>query len=176
MQISDQFSDVITSDWTQSYGALFKAIAIEKTMMFLILMLIIAVAAFNLVSGLVMVVTDKQADIAILRTMGATPGMIMRIFIVQGATVGFVGTSIGVGLGLLIAFNVTDIVDFLQAILHQQIFQGSAYFDMSYLPSEVKLSDITKITLFSLGLSFLATLYPAWRAAKVQPAEALRYE
>jgi lipoprotein-releasing system permease protein len=163
------------TDWTQTYGALFKAIAIEKNMMFLILILIIAVAAFNLVSGLVMVVTDKQADIAILRTMGATPGMILRTFIVQGAMVGIFGTLLGLIGGLFLASNVTEIVTWIQQVLHQQIFQSSVYY-MDTLPSQIESSDIIRITSFSLILSLVATIYPAWRASKVQPAEALRYE
>lgn len=174
-QIVTKHPGLVTSDWTQRYGALFKAVALEKTMMFLILILIVAVAAFNLVSSLVMVVTDKQADIAILRTMGATPGMIMRIFMVQGSVVGVIGTLLGLIGGISLSLNVTSLVNLLQNILHRQLFQSSVYY-LNYLPSQLLASDVIKITVAALLMSLLATLYPAWRAAKVQPAEALRYE
>ena len=173
--IVKQYLQLNASDWTQTYGALFKAIALEKTMMFLILILIIAVAAFNLISSLVMVVTDKQADIAILRTMGATPGMIMSIFMVQGSIVGIIGTALGVISGVALALNVTRLVNGLQQLLHLQLFQTSVYY-LNYLPSELKWMDVIEISLIALLLSLLATLYPAWKAARVQPAEALRYE
>ena len=173
--IINRYQSLTTTDWTQTYGPLFKAVAMEKTMMFLILVLIIAVAAFNLVSGLVMLVTDKQADIAILRTMGATPGMIMRIFMIQGALIGVIGTLLGTLGGVILALNVTDIVNWLQTLLHTQIFQGSVYY-LDYLPSDLKMADVLQIFSVAMVLSFLATIYPAWRAAKVQPAEALRYE
>jgi lipoprotein-releasing system permease protein len=173
--IGVKYEQLETTNWTQSYGALFKAVALEKTMMFLILTLIVAVAAFNLVSSLVMVVTDKQADIAILRTMGATPGMIMRIFMVQGSVVGIVGTLLGTAAGILLALNVTRLVNWLQAVLHTQLFQSSVYY-LNYLPSKVDVSDVVEIMLAALCMSLLATLYPARKAALVQPAEALRYE
>lgn len=174
-RIMNQYPNLDAEDWTQTYGPLFKAVALEKTMMFLILMLIIAVAVFNLVSSLVMAVTDKQSDIAILRTMGATPAFIMRVFIVQGSLIGVIGTLIGLVVGVLLALNVTSIVNGIQQLLHTQLFQSSVYY-MDYLPSELKVSDVAKIVVSALIMSLLATLYPAWRAANVKPAEALRYE
>jgi lipoprotein-releasing system permease protein len=173
--IEFKYPNLQSTDWTQSYGALFKAIAMEKTMMFLILFLIVAVAAFNMVSGLVMLVTDKQADIAILRTMGATPQLVMRIFMIQGCIIGFFGTFLGLVGGVILSLNVTRLVNWLQNILHKQLFQSSIYY-LDYLPSQLKLSDITQITIVALILSLLATIYPAWKAARIQPAEALRYE
>lgn len=173
--IVQKYPELEASDWTQTYGALFKAVALEKTMMFLILILIVAVAAFNLVSSLVMVVTDKQADIAILRTMGATPGMIMRIFMVQGSVVGIFGTLLGTLAGILLSMNVTHLVTWLQGVLHKQLFQSSVYY-LNYLPSQLQSSDVISIVFSALLMSLLATLYPAWKAANVQPAEALRYE
>lgn len=162
-------------NWTQQYGAFFSAIKLEKTMMFLILILIIAVAAFNLVSSLVMVVTDKQADIAILRTLGARPRTILAIFMVQGSLVGIVGTLLGLIGGVLLALNATVIVDWLQNLLHVQFLSSSVYF-IDYLPSKIELRDIIKICTLALIMSFIATIYPAWRASRTQPAEALRYE
>ena len=173
--IVEKYPELEATDWTQTYGALFKAVALEKTMMFLILILIVAVAAFNLVSSLVMVVTDKQADIAILRTMGATPGLIMRIFMVQGSVVGIFGTLLGTLAGILLSLNVTHLVNWLQAVLHKQLFQSSVYY-LDYLPSQLQGSDVVSIVISALVMSLLATLYPAWKAANVQPAEALRYE
>ena len=163
------------SDWTSQFGALFKAIAMEKTMMFLILLLIIAVAAFNLVSGLVMVVADKRADIAIMRTLGATPRMIMATFMVQGSVVGIVGTLLGLGGGVLLALNATAIVNFIQQLFHVRFLSERIYF-INFLPSRIDWSDVWHICIIALVMSLIATLYPAWRAAKTQPAEALRYE
>jgi lipoprotein-releasing system permease protein len=168
-------SNYFVGDWTQQFGAFFDTIKLEKTMMFLVLMLIIAVAAFNLVSSLVMVVTDKQADIAILRTMGMLPRQIMAIFMVQGLTIGVVGLLLGLGLGLVLAINTTEIVNGIQYLLGQQILANTSYF-LDYLPSKILWQDLVKIGSLTLVMSFLATLYPAWRAAKTQPAEALRYE
>lgn len=162
-------------DWTQTHGQLFQAIQMEKTMIGLLLVLIIAVAAFNIVATLVMVVTDKQSDIAILRTFGATPGMIMRIFMVQGCVIGLVGTGLGVILGILGALNVARMVGWIESLLGIHFLNAEVYF-INYLPSELIWQDVVNIAIASLLLSFLATLYPAWRASRTQPAEALRYE
>lgn len=166
---------IAVHDWTEQLGAFFHAVAMEKHMMFLILMLIIAVAAFNLVSTLVMVVNEKSSDIAILRTLGATPRMIMRIFVIQGAVVGVIGTLLGVIAGVLLALNVTAIVNWLQSILGVQFISSSVYV-VNYLPSKIDPSDVLTVVIVALLLSLLATLYPAWRAARLQPVEALRYE
>jgi lipoprotein-releasing system permease protein len=174
-ELQGLFANTYISNWTYQYGAYFKAIQLEKTMMFLILTLIIAVAAFNLVSTLVMVVTDKQADIAILRTLGATPQMILAIFMVQGVIIGAVGTLLGLMGGIVMALNVTTIVNWLQAVLHTQLFSASVYL-LDSLPSQIDSGDVTKICLMAFTLSVLATLYPAWKASRVQPVEALRYE
>lgn len=147
----------------------------EKTMVGLLLMLIIAVAAFNIVSTLVMVVTDKKADIAILRTMGATRGQILRIFIVHGALIGVVGTFLGAVLGILLALNISDLISALETLLGIQFLNSDVYF-ISYLPSQLKLNDVMVICGTTLLLSFLATIYPALRASRIEPAEALRYE
>ncbi|MGQ5523168.1 lipoprotein-releasing ABC transporter permease subunit [Chitinimonas sp. PSY-7] len=163
------------SDWTMENSQYFRAVQIEKRMMFLILTLIIAVATFNLVSGLVMAVTDKQADIAILRTLGAAPSSILKIFVIQGATVGIVGTLAGVIGGVLLAINVGSVVSFVEGLLGMQVLSPQVYL-ISSLPSEVLPSDVATIGLIALILAFLATLYPSWRAAKTNPAEALRYE
>lgn len=162
-------------NWTETFGAFFHAVKMEKTMMFLILLLIIAVAAFNLVSSLVMVVNDKQAEIAILRTIGAGPGTILRIFIVQGMMVGVIGTVFGLAGGLLLASNATEIVNFLQSLLGLHILSSSIYF-VDYLPSKILLSDLIQVSMASLIMSFIATIYPAWRASKTVIAEALHYE
>jgi lipoprotein-releasing system permease protein len=163
------------SDWSRSNRNWFAAVQTEKKMMFIILTLIIAVAAFNLVSTLVMTVNEKQADIAILRTMGASPGMIQRIFLVQGLAIGLLGSLSGVALGLLIALNIDVIVPAIEAIFHVRFLPREVYF-ISELPSDVRLGDVLTVGLMAFGLSVLATLYPSRRAAKVQPAEALRYE
>jgi lipoprotein-releasing system permease protein len=144
-------------------------------MMFIILTLIIAVAAFNLVSTLVMTVTDKQADIAILRTLGASPGSIMKIFMIQGALVGLIGTAIGVGAGVLVALNIDVIVPFIENLLHVQFLPKSVYV-ITELPSDLRWPDVWTIGVVAVVLAFLATLYPSWWAARVKPAEALRYE
>jgi lipoprotein-releasing system permease protein len=167
--------DLYVSDWTRSHANYFRAVQIEKTMMFIILLLIVAVAAFNIVSTLVMAVTDKQPDIAILRTLGASPGGIMKIFIVQGALIGAIGTLIGVAGGIALALNIDVVVPFLERLLNVQFLSREVYY-ITDLPSDLQKSDVVSIALVALALAFLATLYPSWRAARVNPAEALRYE
>ncbi|HYS58458.1 MAG TPA: lipoprotein-releasing ABC transporter permease subunit [Burkholderiales bacterium] len=167
--------DLYVSDWTRSHANYFRAVQIEKTMMFIILLLIVAVAAFNIVSTLVMAVTDKQPDIAILRTLGASPGGIMKIFIVQGALIGAIGTLIGVVGGVALALNIDVVVPFLERLFNFQFLSREVYY-ITDLPSDLQSSDVVAIALVSLALSFFATLYPSWRAARVNPAEALRYE
>ena len=166
---------VIVRDWTRTNRNWFDAVQIEKRMMAIILTLIVAVAAFNLVSTLVMTVTDKRADIAILRTLGASPRSVMGIFVVQGATSGIIGTLSGVALGLLIAFNVSVIVPFIERLLGLSFLPGSIYL-ISRMPSDPRMDDVLPIAIVSLLLAFAATLYPSWRASRVNPAEALRYE
>lgn len=167
--------DLYLRDWSKQNRNWFAAVQTEKRMMFIILTLIIAVAAFNLVSTLVMTVTDKQADIAILRTMGAQPRSIMKIFIVQGVAIGFIGTLLGVLGGTLIATNIDVIVPFIERVLHVQFLPKDIYF-ISELPSDPRVNDIATIGIISFVLATLATIYPSWRAARVNPAEALRYE
>lgn len=168
-------SPVFASDWTVNNRTWFAAVKTEKRMMFIILMLIVAVAAFNLLSSLVMAVKDKQADIAILRTLGATPREIARIFLVQGSLIGFVGTLLGVGFGALIAYNIGVIVPFIENVLGIEFLPQQIYF-ISQLPSNPQLLDISIVAIASLLLSLLATLYPSWRAARLQPARVLRYD
>ena len=175
-QLSTQLSgDFLIRDWTQQNRTWFAAVQVEKRMMFIILTLIVAVAAFNLVSTLVMTVTDKRADIAILRTLGASPGSIMGIFVVQGATVGIVGTLGGLLFGLAVALNIDVIVPALEHLLHASFLPKDVYL-ISRMPSDPQASDIVPIAVISLLLSFVATVYPSWRASRVNPAEALRYE
>jgi len=162
-------------DWTQQNRTWFAAVQVEKRMMFIILTLIVAVAAFNLVSTLVMTVTDKRADIAILRTLGASPRSIMGIFVVQGAMVGVIGTLSGLALGLLVAFNIDVIVPALERLFNASFLPRDIYL-ISRMPSEPLASDIVPVAVISLLLAFVATLYPSWRASRVNPAEALRYE
>lgn len=179
-ELSERLSNLLGADyqvgnWTQQFGAFFQAVKMEKTMMFMILLLIIAVAAFNLVSSLVMVVNDKQAEIAILRTIGATPSTVLWIFIVQGMMVGIVGTAMGLAAGLVLAKNATAIVNALQSLFHVKVLSSSIYF-VDYLPSKILFSDLWQVCVMALLMSFAATIYPAWRASKTVIAEALHYE
>ncbi|WP_145009518.1 lipoprotein-releasing ABC transporter permease subunit [Pseudomonas oryzihabitans] len=162
-------------DWTSTQGSLFQAMQMEKTMIGLLLLLIVAVAAFNIIATLIMVVADKKADIAILRTLGATPGQIMAVFMVQGTVIGLVGTLIGGILGVLAALNVSQWIAALERLLGHKLFGGDMYF-ISNLPSRLELEDVVLIAVAALSMSFLATLYPAWRASRTSPAEALRYD
>ncbi len=163
------------SDWTRYNPNYFRAVQMEKKMMFIILSMIVIVAAINIVSTLVMTVTDKQADIAILRTMGASPRSIMKIFMVQGVVIGLVGTLLGVTGGVLIAINIETIVPFIENLFHIKFFSPDVYL-ISELPSDLHDSDVLTVAYFTFLISLLATIYPSWRASRVQPAEALRYE
>ncbi|MEI8326763.1 MAG: lipoprotein-releasing ABC transporter permease subunit [Betaproteobacteria bacterium] len=175
-ELSESLSDRLAlRDWTRQNRTWFDAVQVEKRMMFIILTLIVAVAAFNLVSTLVMSVTDKRADIAILRTLGASPRSIMGVFVVQGAMVGVIGTLAGLALGLGVAFNIDVIVPAIESLFHASFLPKDIYL-ISHMPSDPRQSDILPIALISLALSFVATLYPSWRASRVNPAEALRYE
>lgn len=161
------------TDWTRTHGSLFQAVRMEKAMMTLLLSFIVAVAAFNIVSSQVMLVTEKRANIAVLRTLGATPGVIMRIFMVQGTLVGLAGTALGVMLGLLLTWNVSDLAQWIEQTFNAHMFD--AYF-VQYLPTKLQWSDVGVIATIAMVISFSATLYPSWRASRVDPAEALRYE
>ena len=165
----------IARDWTYDNRTWFAAVKTEKRMMFLILALIVAVAAFNLLSSLVMSVKDKQSDIAILRTLGASPMAIAWIFLVQGSLIGIIGTALGVGLGLLIAYNIDVIVPAIENLLGMHFLDPGIYF-INQLPSQVDLNEVSTIAITSLVLSLLATLYPSWRASRLQPAEVLRHD
>ncbi len=179
-EVTEQLAGTVSGnllllDWTRQNRTWFSAVQLEKRMMFIILTLIVAVAAFNLVSTLVMTVQDKRADIAILRTLGASPGSIMGVFVVQGAMVGVIGTLGGLALGLLIAFNIDVIVPALERLFQASFLPKDIYL-ISNMPSDPQRGDIVPIAVISLILSFVATLYPSWRASRVNPAEALRYE
>jgi lipoprotein-releasing system permease protein len=162
-------------DWTRNHANFFRAVQIEKRVMFIILTLIIAVAAFNIVSAQVMTVTDKQADIAILRTLGASPSSIMAIFMLQGALIGFIGTAIGVAGGVLLALNVGTVIPAIERMFSIQFLDKTVYY-ISELPSDLQRADVVTIAAIALALALAATIYPAWSASKVNPADALRYE
>ncbi len=166
-------ADYYSTDWTRTHGSLFQAIRMEKTMMTLLLSFIVAVAAFNIISSQVMLVTEKRGNIAVMRTLGATPGMIMRIFMVQGTLVGFAGTAMGTLLGVLLSTNISAVAQWMEDTFNASLFD--AYF-VNYLPSELQWGDVITIVSIAMLISFSATLYPSWRASRVQPAEALRYE
>lgn len=163
------------SDWTRTQGNLYEAIQMSKNLIEMLLSLIIAIAAFNLVSTLIMVVVDKQGDIAILRTLGASTGEIIGIFMVQGGLIGLIGTGVGVLLGVLLSFGVTDFVQWLEAVLGIRFLESDVY-PISYLPSDLQWPDVVKVAMTALVISFFAAFYPAWRASRVQPADALRHE
>jgi lipoprotein-releasing system permease protein len=163
------------TDWTRLNANFFRAVDIEKRMMFFIVFLIIAVAAFNIVSSLFMAVKDKQADIAILRTLGASPGSVMKIFLIHGTLVGLIGTLAGVFGGVALAANVDVVVPFIESVVGFKFLAKDVY-QISDLPSEVRTADVLLTAVFSFAVSMLATIYPSWRAAKINPAEALRYE
>ena len=168
-------TDAELRDWTQSHANFFRAVQIEKRVMFIILTLIVAVAAFNIVSAQVMLVTDKQADIAILRTLGASPASILTIFVIQGALIGVIGTMIGVTGGVALALNVETVVPAIERTLGVTFLDKSIYY-ISDLPSDLQRADVVTVAVIALVLALVATLYPSWRAARVNPAEALRYE
>ena len=175
VRLSNQSQALYLTDWTQEHANFFRAVQMEKRVMFIILALIVAVAAFNIVSTLVMAVTDKRADIAIMRTFGASPRSIMAIFMVQGALIGLLGTVIGAGFGVLIALNISTIVPFIEHLFHVQFLAKDVYY-ISELPSHLLWGDVVTIVLMSFVLSLLATLYPSWKASQMNPAEALRYD
>lgn len=167
--------DVYIADWTRSHANFFRAVQIEKNVMFIILLLIVAVAAFNIVSTLVMAVTDKESDIAILRTLGASPGSIMQVFIVQGALIGTIGLALGLAGGVALALNIDVVVPAIERLFNTQFLAKEVYY-ISELPSDLQWRDVGIIAAVSFALTLLATLYPSWRASRVNPAEALRYE
>ena len=172
---ADSTGDFLITNWTTQNSNIFKAIKLQKTMLFLVLILIIGVAAFNLVSTLIMVVTDKQSDIAILRTLGMSPAQLMKIFIIQGSLLGIMGTVIGVILGLLVAYNISDIVQWLEQLFHTQFLKAEVH-GITHIDAKIELKDVIMIALSAFLLAVMATIYPARKASRVQPAEALRYE
>ncbi len=174
-QSPDFTESFYVTDWTQQHANFFKAVQMEKRVMFIILALIVAVAAFNIVSTLVMAVTDKRADIAIMRTFGASPASIMGIFMIQGALIGVIGTAIGAVSGIIIALNIDVIIPFIEQLFQVQFLAKDVYY-ISDLPSDLIWSDVITIVILSFVLSLLATIYPSYRASKINPAEALRYE
>lgn len=174
-QIGSKLGNVRVYDWQRSNAAFFNAIQVERNVMFLILTLIILVASFNMISGLIMLVKDKGRDIAVLRTMGATRGMVMRIFFMSGASIGFFGTLFGVLFGLLFCDNIESIRRFLESLTGTDLFAAEIYF-LTQLPAEVDPVEVVAVVIMALFLSFAATLYPSWRAARLDPVEALRYE
>jgi len=167
--------DYRVTDWTTAHSTFFRALKTERRVMFVILSIIILIAAFNIVSTLVMVVTEKQSDIAILKTFGSTPSSILKIFMVQGTVIGLVGTIIGTVLGILTALNVSDIISWIEGLFNTEFMPADLYL-ISGFPSELLIGDVVKVTIVAFILTLLATLYPAWQASKVQPADALRYE
>jgi lipoprotein-releasing system permease protein len=162
-------------DWQQANSSLFNAVEIERNVMFLILTLIIIVAAFNIISSMIMMVKDKGRDIAILRTMGASRAAILRIFMLSGASIGVVGTLAGLALGIVFTFNIEAIRQGLQKVIGTDLFAAEIYF-FTRIPARIESSEVTAVVVMALALSFLATLYPSWRAARLDPVEALRYE
>jgi lipoprotein-releasing system permease protein len=171
----DKGGGVLVSDWTRRHVNFFRSIQITKSILFVILLMVVAVAAFNIVSTLVMVVKDKQSDIAILRTVGATPSEILKIFITQGSVIGVLGTVGGVVLGVLLSLNLENIVAFMEATFGIKFLAADVYF-ISDLPADVRATDVVQVSAIALVLALLSTLYPAWRGARTMPAEALRYE
>jgi lipoprotein-releasing system permease protein len=169
------FGNYFVTDWTQQHANFFRAVQMEKRVMFIILTLIVAVAAFNIVSTLVMAVTDKRADIAIMRTFGASPASIMKIFIIQGAFIGVIGTLLGAVFGILIAWNIDTIIPFIEHLFNVQFLAKDVYY-ISDVPSDLVWSDVITIVSVSFVLSLLATIYPSFKASRINPAEALRYE
>lgn len=174
-ELNQKFPDLHSYTWINQNANFFAALAMEKVMMCVILTLIIAIAAFNMLASLVMLVTDKKADIAILKTMGFSTRQIMGIFMVQGSLIGLIGSGLGLILGVLLSLNITTIVNFIQKVFQVQFLNANVYY-IDFLPSHLEGGDVLLITVIALGLSFLATLYPAYKASKINPAEALRYE
>jgi lipoprotein-releasing system permease protein len=166
---------VFLVDWRQRNSTFFNALQVERNVMFLILTMIVLVAALNIISGLIMLVKDKSSDIAILRTMGASQGSIMRVFLITGASIGVVGTLVGFIVGLVVCLNIETIRQFLSWLTNTELFSPELYF-LSRLPAEIDFGETTAVVIMALTLSFLATLYPSWRAARLDPVEALRYE